>query len=367
MALKAKTKRRLLGFSAALLLGCILLNVAAYRHASAMMRFATGGSRTHEPEKLSFLQKSKALFCGVTIPRPESRGSPLDLGTNASSLKINCTNGITLGAWYCPAPAGDWLVILFHGYAGEKSSTVPEAKAFLEMGMSVLLVDFRGSGDSSESYTTVGFAEAEDVAAALRYARTNLPHRRIALYGQSMGAAAILCAVHRCAVQPDAIIAEAVFDTLLNTVRNRFQAMGVPSFPSAQLLVFWGGRQARFNGFRHNPVEYASAVRCPILFLHGAADPRARVEEARRVFDAVPAPKHFHEFPRLRHQAILTAYPDVWKKVVREFLCKSPGGTTDNSPPFQFQRWVPNVQAPSLRANPPNHLARNGCSNRLIL
>jgi len=34
--------------------------------------------------------------------------------------------------------------------------------------MSVLLVDFRGSGDSSEAYTTIGFDEAKDVAAVMR-------------------------------------------------------------------------------------------------------------------------------------------------------------------------------------------------------
>ena len=285
-----------------------------------MMHFTIGGSRTHEPEKLTAVQKLKTLLCGVNIPRPQSSGSPLDLGPETKSLKIDCTNGITLGAWYFPSTNADWLVILFHGYAIEKSSNLQQARAFLAKGMSVLLVDFRGSGDSSESYTTVGFAEGEDVAAALHYARTHLSHHRVALYGQSMGAAAILAAVHNCGAQPDAIIAEAVFDSLLNTVRHRFEAMGVPSFPCAQLLVFWGGRQAGFNGFHHNPVDYATAVRCPILFLHGAADRRAHIEDGRRVFDAVTAVKSFEEFPGLGHEALLVGCPDKWNKAISEFL-----------------------------------------------
>jgi pimeloyl-ACP methyl ester carboxylesterase len=135
-----------------------------------------------------------------------------------------------------------------------------------------------------------------------------------------MGAAAILRAVHSCGIQPDAIIVEAVFDKMLNTVRHRFGAMGVPSFPSAELLVFWGGRQAGFNGFGHNPVDYATAVKCPILFLHGSADPRAQAEEARRVFAAVPARKHFKEFPGIGHEAPVIRCPEEWKKVVNQFL-----------------------------------------------
>jgi hypothetical protein len=285
-----------------------------------MMHFTAGSARTQKPEALTLGQKVKVLFCGVEIPRPRTKALPMDLGPATRSLELDCTNGIKLGAWYSPGPSQNPLVILFHGYTGEKSGTLPEAKAFLEMGLSVLLVDFRGSGDSSESYTTIGFDEAEDVAAAVRYARAQLPHGKVILYGQSMGAAAVLRAVHSCGVRPDAIIVEAVFDRMLNTVRHRFEAMGVPSFPGAELLVFWGGRQAGFNGFDHNPVQYAAGVKCPILFLHGANDPRAHIEEARRVFDAVTAQKRFKEFPGVGHVASVTRCPEEWKKTVSQFL-----------------------------------------------
>jgi len=130
----------------------------------------------------------------------------------------------------------------------------------------------------------VAATEAEDVAAAVRHAQEHLSYSKLILYGQSMGAAAVLRAVHNCGARPDAIIVEAVFDKMLNTVGHRFGAMGLPAFPGAQLLVFWGGIQAGFNGFAHNPVDYAAGVRCPILFLHGDDDPRARLEEARRVW-----------------------------------------------------------------------------------
>ena len=285
-----------------------------------MMHFNVGNLRTKEPEKLTLGQKAKVLLCGVNIPRPQTSVSPSNLGPATISIRLDCTNGIKLGAWYCVGQGDKPLVILFHGYTGEKSGTLPEAKAFLEMGLSVLLVDFRGSGDSSESYTTLGFDEAEDVAAAVRYARAHLPLPEVVLYGQSMGAAAILRAVDRCGVRPDAIIVEAVFDKMLNTVRHRFELMGVPSFPSAELLVFWGGHQAGFNGLGHNPAQYATGVNCPILFLHGTADSRAHIEEARRVFAAVPGPKRFKEFPAVGHEASVLRFPDEWNETVRHFL-----------------------------------------------
>lgn len=300
--------------------GFLAMNAMAYRHAHAMMHFGGGTVRTNKPEKLHPAEKIRVLICGVTVPRPRSQLGLSALGPQCRALTIPCDNGVRLGAWYCPGSSDSPLVILFHGYAGEKTGTLREASAFLELGLSVLLVDFRGSGDSSESYTTIGYREAEDVAAAVAYARANLPHPRVILYGQSMGAAAVLRAVDACGVRPDAIIVEAVFDRMLHTVRHRFEAMGFPPFPGAELLVFWGGVQAGFNGFGHDPAKYASAVTCPILFLHGSDDPRARVEEARRVFAAVPGSKQFEEFPALGHEPSSSRYPERWRAVVSQLL-----------------------------------------------
>jgi hypothetical protein len=317
---RQKWKRRLLRLAIVFGLAFALLNILAYRHAYAMMHFEAGKPRTGLPETLNVAQKIGVLIWGVNIPRPHSDLRVDILGPGAKSVQIDEANGVKLGAWYCAGAPNKPIVILFHGYTGEKTGTMTEAKVFLEMGFGVLLVDFRGSGDSSESYTTIGYDEAEDVAAAVQYAHQNLPPAKIILYGQSMGAAAVLRAVNSCGVKPDAIIVEAVFDRLLNTVRHRFQAMRTPSFPSAELLIFWGGAQAGFNGFSHNPVDYARSVTCPILFLHGAADPRARLEEARRVYDAVPGPKEFKEFPIVGHAATVTRFPTEWRQTVGEFL-----------------------------------------------
>ena len=105
------------------------------------------------------------------------------------------------------------------------------------------------------------------------------------------------------------MILEAVIDTLLNTVRHRFRALQVPAFPSAELLVFWGGRQWGFDGFEHNPSDYAASVDCPTLLMHGERDPRVSLTEARRVFDAIPVTKEFVTFERSGHESYLSKTP----------------------------------------------------------
>jgi len=296
------------------------LNALAFNHAEAMLRFSDDGPRTTTPEQLGLLSRVKLLLAGVNVPRPASHRRPSELAPDCRLLSVPEPGNITLASWYCNRGRETPLVILFHGYSAEKTSLLREARAFLDLGASVMLVDFRGSGGSSESYTTVGVHEAEDVAAALNYARGWLSHRQVFLFGRSMGAAAILRAVHSHAIQPDGVMLEAVFDSLLNTVRHRFRAMEVPAFPSAELLVFWGGRQRAFDGFEHNPSAYAASVRCPVLLMHGARDPRVSLTEARRVFEAIPATKEFVTFEQSGHESYLSNHAEQWRSAVERFI-----------------------------------------------
>jgi alpha-beta hydrolase superfamily lysophospholipase len=235
---------------------------------------------------------------------------------------VKTVDGIDLEAWYVPAsaPPPRATIALFHGYASSKASWLSEANALHAMGCAVILVDFRGSGGSSGGVTTLGYSESADVAATCDLADRLIPDRPLILYGRSMGSVAVLRAVAVAGVRPAGIVLECPFDRLLGTVRHRFSAMGLPAFPCAELLVFWGGVQHGMNGFAHNPVEYAASVTCPALFMHGTADSRVSVAEAKAVFDALGGDKSFEVFTDLAHESYFSARPEAWRKYVTEFL-----------------------------------------------
>jgi uncharacterized protein len=155
------------------------------------------------------------------------------------------------------------------------------------------------------------------VAECLHAADPSLP---LILFGQSMGSVAILRANAEHELQARAIIMECPFDRLLSTVENRFTAMGVPAFPFAQLLVFWGGVQHGFNGFRHNPVDYARSVHCPVLQMHGDRDSRVTTAQARAVFDNLAGAKRLEIFPQAGHESYLGVSPEHWQAAVSKFL-----------------------------------------------
>jgi alpha-beta hydrolase superfamily lysophospholipase len=296
------------------------LNLIAYNHAFSMTHFRESGSRTGSPETLSFVQKVKVLFLGIRIPRPVNRIDPHSQGLSFQTWHFQAKDGLRLEAWHIPQPEAKGLVLLLHGYSACKASLLPEVKVFHDLGYATVLLDFRGSGGSDGNVTTLGVYEAEDVAAVVESLQKSHPDRSPILYGQSMGSVAILRAISEHGIQPKAVIIECPFDRLLSTVENRFSAMGVPAFPGAVLLVFWGGVQHGFNGFRHNPVDYARAVRCPVLLMHGEKDPRVTKEQTQAIFESLSGEKHFQLFPDVGHQSCLRGRPDLWIRTVSEFL-----------------------------------------------
>jgi alpha-beta hydrolase superfamily lysophospholipase len=303
-----------------LALALLALNLSAFLHARAMTHFTVGGTRTPEPEALSFGQKLHALLLGVNIPRPENTVTPADVQLTYEVKDVVADDGSVLEVWQIRAEKPRGVVVMFHPYASSKATLLHEARAFHDMGFAVVLVDFRGSGGSSGNETTVRVREADDVLAAVRHARRFAPDMPCILYGQSMGSAAILRAIAVGGLEPAGIIIECPFDRLVSTVANRFTAMGRPAGPGAPLLVFWGGVQCGFNGFDHNPADYARAVHCPVLLLHGSIDPRVTTDQVQTVFDNLAGEKRFELLEGAGHQPYLDTHPEAWKAAVRSFV-----------------------------------------------
>lgn len=325
--MKTQTGRRLTGRSLALitvLVGVVGFNALAFMQTWAMTHYSLSGVPTARPEDLSLLDKAKAVLLGAQVPRPANVRTPADVGLPYSTIMLPVSGTAqTLEGWLVgPDAATQGIVIMFAGYATSKDVLLDQAAALYSMGWSPMLVDFTGAGGSSGSDTTLGVREALDVSSSFEYARGRWPDARIVLYGVSMGAAAVLRAYAYHEVRPDALILESPFDSLLNTVRNRFDAIGLPAFPSAELMVFWGSVQHSYNGFDHSPIDYATYVRCPTLFMYGEADPRVTPAQSITIYNSLPPlnGNRLVAFPGAEHESLFAGNPDLWADEVSSFL-----------------------------------------------
>ena len=303
-----------------------LLNAVAFFHAWRFTHFSNEpGLHSLNPEQLSPGQKLWLLLTGIRNPKPQNGLKP---AFPVKTVSIASPNG-TLEAWYARPDSGRsrGTVALFHGYTSSKSHLTYEAGYFRRLGYNVLLVDQAGNGNSAGFRTTVGYREANDVAAAVRWLNDSTKHRapvtkhqKLILYGVSMGAVAIMRAEAELGVHPTANILECPYGNMRQTAYNRFASMHVPGFPMADLLVFWGGVQNGFWAYGLNAEHYASQIHTPTLLLWGTADPRVTRAETDAIFAHLAGPKARHDFPGVGHEPYWKRYAANWQQQTRAFL-----------------------------------------------
>lgn len=298
-----------------LLIGFVLLNISAAFHGYKFTHFADTHTVKSKADELSTLDKIGVLFFGVSNPRPENKEVPKSL----FEVVLIPSGTEKLEAWYLETDSAKGEVILFHGYSGEKGSMIKRARLIREMGFNTLLIDFRGSGGSSGNTTTIGYEESEDVASSIEYLRKK-GKENIYLLGTSMGAASILKSVAENDLAVKGIIIECPFASLLQTAKNRFERMGLPSFPGAHFLVLWGGIENGFWGFSHNPSEYSKGVNIPSLLIYGEKDARVKRFETDEIFTNLNGQKELLIFPEAEHGNYLEVDQSKWTKAVADFL-----------------------------------------------
>jgi alpha-beta hydrolase superfamily lysophospholipase len=308
------TKRR---FGWALLLIFIVMNVVAFQHAYKFTHFSeTASARTQDPNDLSILDKTKILFTGIDNPRPEAKSLP---DIPYKTIRIISTH--ELECWRMEVPRAKGTVILFHGYAGEKSSLLTRAKEFRKLGYNTVLVDFMGSGGSTGSGTSIGYTEAVQVKDCFEY--INKQSKHVILFGTSMGAAAVLKAMNDYTLPVTSIILECPFGSLYKTVCARFELMHVPAVPMAALLCLWGGVQNGYWAFSHNPSTYAKSVSCPVLLLFGEDDDRVTREETDLIFANLKGKKQLKVYTGIGNAIFTKSNEKQWVKDVASFLSAS--------------------------------------------
>ncbi|NVO33006.1 alpha/beta hydrolase [Hymenobacter lapidiphilus] len=287
----------------------------AFFHAWRFTHFvAEDGQRTDSPERLTPADKVWLLATGVRTPKPRNHTLPT---FPYATVQLPGPNG-RLASWYGAVPRARGTVALFHGYTSSKSQLLHEAGYFRSLGYNVLLTDFAGSGNSAGYRCTVGYHEAANVAAVVRWLQRK--PGPVFIYANSMGAVATLRAEAQLGIRPTANLLECPYGSMLATAQSRFRSMGVPAFPMANLLVFWGGAANGFNAFNLDATAYAARITTPTLLMWGAADLRVTRTETAAIFAALAGPKQRQDFSRSGHEPYWRQHEALWQRTVAGFL-----------------------------------------------
>ena len=130
------------------------------------------------------LNERRLLF----FPARTLAAEPADFGLRAEELAITTEDGVTLHGWWI-AGSGDRVLIWYHGNAGNIADRLPNARWFVDsLGVSVVLVDYRGYGRSAGTPDEAGVYR-DGLAIYDAVAARGVTARDIVLFGRSLGGA----------------------------------------------------------------------------------------------------------------------------------------------------------------------------------
>ena len=258
-------------------------------------------------------------FGGRWAAADHRRVGPPPRDLPARAVEFRSGTGDLLRGWFVPgAPPGGGVVLL-HGSHETRRAMIGRARFLNRRGYAVLLFDFHAYGESEGARTSFGYGESRDAAAAVASLRSLVPDGPIAAVGFSLGGAACLLGDEPLAV--DALVLEAVYtdieDAVANRLRMRFGSVGPLLAPllTGQLGWRWGIDAARLR-----PIDAIGRLRVPVFVIAGADDPRATIEDSRRLFAAAPQPKELWEVPGAAHVNFQRFAPQEYERRVLEFL-----------------------------------------------
>ncbi len=137
---------------------------------------------------LLYFQQTRMIF----FPARQIETTPAAFGTRFEEVWIPVgQRGERLHGWWIPAGSSNQPVLLYlHGNAANIGANAEHANRFHSIGMAVLIIDYRGYGQSEGGFPTEQQVY-EDAEASWQYLTQTrqIPPQQIFIYGHSLGGA----------------------------------------------------------------------------------------------------------------------------------------------------------------------------------
>lgn len=188
------------------------------------------------------------------------------------------------------------LLLYFPGNAGHRGYRAGSIAGFTDVGLDVVLVDFRGYAENSGTPTEASLhADAHSIQ--LWLAAHGVAPDRLILFGESLGCAvAVRLAAEMCrgGTPPGGLVLRAPFSSMTDTGSHNY-----PWLPVRWLLLD-----------RYESIDHIGDVTCPLAIVHGTEDRLIPIRLSRKLFEAAPShsatgvKRRFIELPGVGHNGI---------------------------------------------------------------
>jgi hypothetical protein len=224
---------------------------------------------------LFFYQPNLLYF--PDMPTREIVATPGAIGLDYEPLTLTTSDAEKLDAWFIPADPARGVVLFFHGNAGNISHRLDSIRLFHELGLSVLIFEYRGYGQSTGRPTEKGTYRDADAAWQYLVEQRGIPPEAIILFGRSLGAA--IAAELATRQDPAAVILESGFTSVPDIAAELY-----PWLP-----VRWLSR------YRYDSRKLLANIHSPVLIAHSRDDEIIPYSNGEQLFAAANEPRQFLE------------------------------------------------------------------------
>ena len=181
---------------------------------------------------------------------------------------MHTEDGETLnGLWFKPNGKSKGLIIYFHGNRDNLQRWGNYAVDFTKLDYEVLMVDYRSYGKSTGQPNEENLYK--DAALIIDWAKKKTEHKKLIIYGRSLGAAIATQASIK--TQPNLLILETPFDEIKSAIWVAFKPVTsiFPlryNFPTKDFIVQVKSKKIIFHGTNDRIVSLKAALRLkPLL------------------------------------------------------------------------------------------------------
>lgn len=266
---------------------------------------------------LTVFVTSAALYAGILIllyifqsrlvffPSRELAANPNQIGLEYEEVELTSPDQLSLSGWFIPNAETDYVILFCHGNAGNISHRLDTIRLYHQLGLSVLIFDYRGYGKSEGSPSEEGtYLDAKAAWEYLTNEKGYIPEN-IIIGGRSLGGAiaAWLASEHN----PAALILESTFTSIPEA-----GALHYPIFPIKLL--------ARI---KYNTLDYIKDVERPLLVIHSKNDDLIPFQHGQQLYHAYQGDKQFLEIHGDHNEGFIESeavYMEGWRSFLRKYV-----------------------------------------------
>jgi hypothetical protein len=220
---------------------------------------------------LAYIFQDKLIY----FPDKQLSLVPSDLGMPFQEVNITTSDQLTLHGWFIPHETSKATVLFMHGNAGNISHRLESVQIFHDMGLSVLIFDYRGYGLSEGRPSEHGTYMDAEAAWQFLVDQQGMQPEEIIVFGRSLGAAIAIWLAERRT--PGLLIAESAFTSVAAMAQHLY-----PYLP-ARLLT----------RIHYPSIQRIGNISSPVLIVHSTQDELIPYEFGQLLYNSANQPKSF--------------------------------------------------------------------------